>query len=59
MSDKFFEKNGSQMDSFAASFSFSGSFLDSLILVSSLKGVNFIEFYCRNCIFPYKPTLSF
>ena len=47
------------MVSFVASFNFSGSFLDSLILVSSLECVKFIEFYCRNCIFLKNPLCHF
>ena len=48
----FFEKMDLRWSLLAVSYNLSGSFLDSLILVSSLKCVKFIEFYCRNCIFP-------
>ena len=47
------------MVSFTVSFNFSGSFLDSLILVSSLICVKFIEFYSRNSTFFQNPLCHF
>ena len=48
----FFDKMDFRWSLLAVSYNVSCSFLDPLILVSSLKRVKFIEFYCRNSILP-------
>ena len=48
----FFEKNDLRLSLLAAPYIFSCSYMDPLLFISSLKCVEFIEFYCRNSIFP-------